>query len=228
MFDELLLICTLGGLIALDKTEAFQSMLSQPLLVGPVVGVVLNDLPNGLLIGVLFQLAYFWVKPIGTATFPDPAMGTVGGASGFVILHRLFPERSNLILLAILLFTVPFSVFAGWSLIKQRQLNSKLLPKADLYAEKVKIRRFGYLLFLALSGSFVRGFVIAGSGVLCVLIFLKPLVELLSFVPELYLQNIEIPIWGFGIGTMIYLFRGKDNLPWCMLGACLGITLILI
>lgn len=228
MFYELLLICTLGGLVALDKTEAFQSMFSQPLFVGPIVGLLLNDLASGLATGVLFQLAYLWVMPIGTAAFPDPALGTVTGSSGFIILNSLFPDRFNLILPIILIFVIPFSLFAGWSLIKQRQLNSRLVPKADLYAEEIRIKRFRYLFFLGLWGSFVRGFLVTASGLLCVLILLKPLVKLFSFVPEPHLMNMEVPIWGLGIGTMIYLFGKKRNLWWGIWGACLGIILILI
>ncbi len=227
MLQELILLSIFGGLVALDKTEACQTMFSQPLLIGPVVGFLLNDLPSGLMIGILFQLAYLWVMPIGTATFPDPAVGTVVGASGFIILTGLFPKSSNLILLLILFFVIPFSLFAGWSLIKQRQLNSKLLPKADLYAERVLISGFGYLFFLGLSGSFFRGFVITGSGILCILVLLKPLIGVLSFFPELYLQDMELPIWGLGIGTMIYLFGRKKNLLWCFWGVCLGIVFLL-
>jgi len=228
MLGQLTLISIFGGLVALDKTETAQTMFSQPLLIGPIVGFLLNDLPSGLIIGILFQLIYLWVMPIGTATFPDPAVGTVVGSFGFVILTDLFPDRSNLIFLLILLFVVPFSLFAGWSLIKQRQLNSKLVQKADLYAEKVKISSFGYLFFLGLSGSFIRGFVITGSGILSMLILLKPLVKLLSFVPELYLKNIELPIWGLGIGTGLYLFGRKKNLLWCIGGATLGIIFLLL
>jgi mannose/fructose/N-acetylgalactosamine-specific phosphotransferase system component IIC len=227
MFQELVLLSIFGGLVALDNTEACQTMLSQPLLIGPVVGLLLNDLPSGLLIGILLQLAYLWVMPIGTPAFPDPAVGSVVGSSGFVILNGLCPDRYGLTLLIILVFVIPFSLFAGWSLIKQRQLNSRLLPRADLYAEGAKTKGFGRLFFLGLSGSFVRGFIVTGSGVLCVLILLKPLLKLLDFIPELYLQNIDVPIWGLGIGTMIYLFGRKTNLVWCIGGACLGMIFIL-
>ncbi|KPL01058.1 MAG: hypothetical protein AMJ91_01825 [candidate division Zixibacteria bacterium SM23_73_3] len=228
MFQELLLISVFGGLVALDKTEAYQTMFSEPLLIGTVVGFLLGDLAGGLTIGILFQLAYLWVMPMGTATFPDPTVGSVVGACGFVILNRLSPDRFHLILLLIFLFVIPFSFFAGWSLIKQRQLNFRLLEEADLYAERVTIKGFGYLFFLALSGSFLRGFVITGTGVLCLLIVLKPLLGLLTFVSELYLENMELTIWGLGIGIMIYLFGRKKNLSWCIGGVCLGIIFLLV
>ena len=52
MFQELILVSMFGGLVALDKTEAFQSMFSQPLVAGPIVGLLLNDLPGGLFVGI--------------------------------------------------------------------------------------------------------------------------------------------------------------------------------
>ena len=228
MLNELILISIFGGLMALDNTEAFQTMVSQPLVIGPLVGFLLGDVSCGLKIGILFQLMAIWVMPIGTATFPDPATGSVVGSCGFIILTRLFPDRTNLILWVILIFVVFFNLFAGWTLIKQRQFNSKLLSKADLYAEKAWIPGFNYLFFLGLSGSFFRGLAVIILGIFCIFVLLKPLVKFLSFIPEGYLQDIELPIWGLGIGTMIHLFGRKRNLTWCLFGVILGIVIILL
>jgi mannose/fructose/N-acetylgalactosamine-specific phosphotransferase system component IIC len=228
MFQELLLVSIFGGLVALDETEAFQTMLSQPLLVGPLVGLLLNDLPAGLIIGVLLQLAYLWVMPMGTAVFPDPAVGAVVGSTGFVILRDSFPNSPNLVLLLVFIFVVPYSLFAGWSLIKQRKLNSKITMRAELYAEGFQFTKFRRLFLLGLSGSFARGFVITGLGILIVVVLVHPLVGLLSLIPDLYLQGVELPIWGLGIGTMIFIFGSRRNLWWCLGGACLGMIFILL
>lgn len=228
MLHELIFVSILGGLVALDRTEALQSMFSQPLIAGPMVGLLLNDLPGGLFIGVLFQLIYLWVMPIGSAAFPDPSVGTVVGAAGFIILRGSFPHNSSLILLLVLVLAIPFSLFAGWTLIKQRQYNSRLLMKADLYAEGGKIGGFGYLLFLGLSGSFVRGFLVTASGVLAILVLLAPFLRALSFAPEALFQRMEIPVWGLGLGGMIYLLGGKKNMLWSLGGAVLGIAFLLL
>jgi len=226
MINELLLISLLGGLVALDNTEAFQTMFSQPLVISPLVGLFLGDLTSGLKIGVLLQLMYLWVMPIGAATFPDSTVGSVVGSCGFIILSGLFPDRGNLILLVILLFVLIFCLFSGWTLIKQRQLNSKLIPKADICAEKARTKGFSSLFFLGLSGSFFRGFVVTGLGILCIFILLKPIVRLLDFIPEQYLQNIELPIWGLGIGTMLNLFAKRRRPLLIMSGMVLGIIFI--
>jgi len=228
MIQELLFVSLFGGLVALDKTEAFQSMFSQPLVAGPIVGLLLNDLPGGLFVGILFQLVYFWVMPIGAATFPDPAVGSVVGAAGYCILRGSFPDNCGLVLLLILAFTVPFSWFAGWTLIKQRQLNSRLLRRADLYAEGGRVGGFDGLLLLGLSGSFVRGLLVTASGILAIFVLLAPLVKALSLAPEVLFQGMEIPVWGVGLGSMIYLFGRKKNILWIVGGAILGIAFLLL
>lgn len=227
MLHELIITCLVGGVVALDETEAGQTLLSQPLLIGPIIGLLLHDLPRGIMIGILLQLMYLWIMPIGSAVFPDPGVGAVVGSSGFIMLCRLYPDRLNLNLLVILIFVIPFSLVAGWSLIKQRQLNSGLIPRADLYAERVNTKKFGHLIWCGLAGSLARGVMVSCLGILCVMILLKPLVGFFSFVPETRVGNMEIPIWGWGIGTMIHLFGRKGNLLWGIGGAGLGILMVL-
>lgn len=228
MQPELILIVLLGGLVALDNTEAFQSMLSQPLFVGPLTGYLLSDLEGGVKIGVLLQMAYLWVMPVGTANFPDPSVGSVVASSGFILLGRLFPERSDLVLTATILFCTPFFVFCGWSLSKQRQLNLGLLIRADACAEQGKTINLRKLFVLALAGSFLRGVFLTVIGLLCIFILLKPIIGLLGFLPNLDHSSIELPVWGVGLGSMIYLFGKKGNLVWSMGGMMLGIILLLV
>jgi PTS system N-acetylgalactosamine-specific IIC component len=225
---ELIMIVLLGGLIALDNTEAFQSMLSQPLLVGPVVGYLLSDLAGGVRIGILLQLAYLWVMPVGTANFPDTSVGSVVGSSGFILLGRLFPDRFDLVLVVIILFSIPFFIFCGWSLIKQRQLNFELLVRADACAEKGGTANLRNLFILALAGSFLRGVALTVIGLLFIFVLLKPIIGLLDFLPDLDFSSIELPVWGVGLGSMIYLFGKKENLLWSVGGIMLGIIILFV
>lgn len=228
MTEEIILVTILGGLVALDKTEAFQTMLSQPLVIGPLVGFLLKDIHSGIKIGILLQLIYLWVVPIGTALFPDPSVGGVVGTFGFIILLRFFPDRADLVLFFTILYVLAVAIFAGWALIRQRRLNRKLIQKADLYAEEGKILEINKLFFLGLLVSFGRGVVITGMGILGVFIFLKSIIEFFSFLPEHFLSGIEIPLLGFGIGTMFHLFGKKKNLLWLGSGLGLGIVFVLI
>ncbi len=228
MQTELILVALLGGVLALDNTEAFQTMLSQPLLVGPAVGLLLSDLEGGLRIGVLLQLAYLWVMPIGTADLPDPTVGSLVGCAGYVLLNRLFPDKPYLLLFLVLLFTIPFSQLCGWGLIQQRRLNQRLLPRADVCAEKADTRGLSWLLLWGLGLSFLRGVVFSVLGLVCILVLLKPLMDLFNPVTDLHLPNLQTALWGWGMGTMIYLFGRKGHLPWSACGVLLGIILLLI
>jgi mannose/fructose/N-acetylgalactosamine-specific phosphotransferase system component IIC len=228
MQTDLVLVALLGGVVALDNTEAFQSMLSQPLLVCPAVGFLLSDLRSGLVMGVLLQLAYLWVMPIGTADLPDPSVGSLTGCAGYVLLTRLLPERPHLLLLLILLFTIAFSQFCGWALIRQRRLNRRLLPKADAYAREGDTRGLSRLFVFALFLSFLRGIALSGLGLACILLVLRPLLSLLNPATDLAFPNLQTALWGWGIGTMIYLFGRKGNLPWTACGLILGVILFFI
>lgn len=228
MTVEIILVIILGGLCALDKTEAYQTMLSQPLVIGGIVGLLLKDLHAGIKIGILIQLVYFWVVPIGTAIFPDPAVGGVVGTFGYIVLLRFFPNRADSVLFFNLLYIVAFSFFAGWTLIKQRQLNLRLIQKADLYAEKGEVSKINKLFFWALFGSFGRGVILTALGIVGVLILVRPIMGFSVSLPEHYLKGIEISFVGFGIGTMFHYFGKRKNLLWLGLGLSLGIVFILI
>ncbi len=228
MTEQLILLCILGGLVALDNTEAFQTMLSQPLFIGPLVGLIFNDIYAGLKIGILFQLIYLWVMPIGTAIFPDPGLGSVVGCAGFILLSRLFPGKANSVLLLLILFVFLFGLFSGWTLVKQRQFNSRLLLRADRYGETVQLRGLDRLFLVALGGSFCRGLVITGWGIFLIFILLKPTLNLPRFIPEQFLNHLELPLWGLGIGAMAHLFGRKRNLPWFFAGTLVGVVILFL
>jgi mannose/fructose/N-acetylgalactosamine-specific phosphotransferase system component IIC len=234
MTEEIILIMILGGLAALDKTEAYQTMFAQPLVIGSIVGFFLKDISTGVKMGILFQLAYLWVIPLGTAIFPDSAMGGIVGTFGFIALSRFFPTRADLVLFFILLYIILFSLFAGWTLIRQRKLNLKLIRKADLYAEKAETspqdpaEKISKLFFWGLLGSFGRGVILTGLGILGLFILVKPIIGFFHFVPSHFFNGIEIPIFGFGVGTMFHFFGKRKNVVWLGVGLSLGIVFLLI
>jgi len=228
MTEEIILITILGGLAALDKTEAYQTMLSQPLVIGSIVGFLLKDLSMGIKMGILFQLTYLWVLPLGTAIFPDPTVGGIVGSFGFITLSQFFPEKTDLVFFFVFLYVVPFSLLAGWSLTLQRKLNLKLIPKVDLDSGKAEISKINNLFFFGLLTSFGRGVILTGLGILGLFILVKSIIGFLSFIPDHYSSGIQIPILGFGIGSMFHFFGKRKNFVWLGLGLGLGIAFILV
>jgi mannose/fructose/N-acetylgalactosamine-specific phosphotransferase system component IIC len=226
MVEGIILVTIFGGLAALDRTEAYQTMLSQPVVIGLMVGLLLKDVQVGIRIGILLQLIYLWVLPIGSAVFPDPAIGGTVGAFGFIALSRLFPERPSSVLFFTLIYTVVFALFAGWTLIKQRELNLKLIRKADFYAKEAQTSKIKTLFWWGLLGSFARGIILSGLGILGVFVLLKPAMGFFVFLPNRYLDGLEIPLLGFGIGTMFHFFGKRKNLAWLVVGLALGVVFV--
>jgi len=228
MVEGIILVTIFGGLAALDRTEAYQTMLSQPLVIGLIVGLILKDIQAGIKIGILLQLIYLWVLPIGSAVFPDPAIGGTVGTFGFIALLRSFPDRSSTVLFFTLVYTAAFTLFAGWTLIKQRELNLKLIRKADFYAKEAQTSKIKTLFRWGLLGSFARGIILTGLGILGVFILIKPVIGLSAFLPDRYLDGLEIPLLGFGIGTMFHFFGKRKNLAWLGVGLALGVVFIFV
>ena len=83
-------------------------------------------------------------------------------------------------------------------------------------------------MLLGLSGSFVRGLLVTSSGILAVFALLAPLVNALSFAPEALFGKMEIPVWGVGLGSMIFLFGRKKNTLWIVGGTIAGVAFTLL
>jgi PTS system mannose-specific IIC component len=102
------LLSLVGGVLSLDKTAAFQTGVSRPIVVGPLTGYLLGDAGAGLMVGVLLELLLIGNLPVGayvpvhetglailvtavTITAFGPGMGAEAGQAGFFGAARLMP-----------------------------------------------------------------------------------------------------------------------------------------
>jgi mannose/fructose/N-acetylgalactosamine-specific phosphotransferase system component IIC len=91
---SVLLLLLLGGWAALDGTAAGQFMISRPLVVGVLAGMLLGDPLTGILTGAILELLHLGALPVGGARLPEPGPATVpavavavvvGGAGGLAL-----------------------------------------------------------------------------------------------------------------------------------------------
>lgn len=54
-----------GGLLSLDRTAAFQTMVSRPVVTAPVIGYLLGDAGAGLVVGITLELLFIGDLPVG-------------------------------------------------------------------------------------------------------------------------------------------------------------------
>ncbi len=90
MFDSVLLgqialVAAVGGLIGLDRTAAGQFMISQPIVAGPLTGLLLGDPAAGFLIGASLELIWLLDLPIGTFVPADSTIAAIAATAVAVI-----------------------------------------------------------------------------------------------------------------------------------------------
>jgi mannose/fructose/N-acetylgalactosamine-specific phosphotransferase system component IIC len=79
-------LTALGALLFLDQWPAVQTMVSRPIVVGPIVGAILGVPADGVLWGAVLESISLAVQPVGAARYPDAALagllGTVAALTG--------------------------------------------------------------------------------------------------------------------------------------------------
>lgn len=78
--EQAALLAILGGVVFLDQWPVLQSMLSRPLVVGALVGIVLDRPTDGVIWGAVFEAIYLGILPIGVARYPDAGLATLAGS----------------------------------------------------------------------------------------------------------------------------------------------------
>ncbi|MBI5236877.1 MAG: PTS sugar transporter subunit IIC [Deltaproteobacteria bacterium] len=65
IFVGALTVSAAGGFMSLDRTAAFQTMVSRPIVAGPVTGYLLSNIEAGLVSGMLLELLFIGDLPVG-------------------------------------------------------------------------------------------------------------------------------------------------------------------
>lgn len=100
------LLVALGAVVFLDQWPAVQSMVSRPIVTGPIVGWILNNPADGVLWGATIEAMQLAVQPVGAARYPDAALaGLLGTTAALTGIHGgAYPAA----------WAVAVAVVAGW------------------------------------------------------------------------------------------------------------------
>lgn len=147
MFTEIIIISLCGSLLCLDRVF-IQAMVSRPVVIAPVIGLLSNHLYAGLMIGALIELIWIDRLPIGTYIPPNDSIAAVVATAVTAIagstLGKVSPE---LIALSVLL-AIPCGILAKQIDVMIVKSNNIMSDKAlaDAQEEDVRaIERKNYL-----------------------------------------------------------------------------------
>lgn len=139
MFTDIIIIALCGSLLCLDRVF-IQAMISRPVVIAPIVGLLLNNLYAGLMIGALIELIWIDRLPIGTYIPPNDSIAAVVATAIAAMagsnLGNISPE---LIALSVLL-AIPCGMLAKQIDVMVVQSNNVMSDKALADAQKGDVR----------------------------------------------------------------------------------------
>ncbi|MBI5683175.1 MAG: PTS sugar transporter subunit IIC [Deltaproteobacteria bacterium] len=97
-----------GGVISLDRSAAFQIMISRPIVAGPLIGIVCGSLTIGIVIGAILELLWIGDLPVGGHIPSHETAAVVIAVAIAASMKGVLPEK-GLIGLCILM-VIPFAV----------------------------------------------------------------------------------------------------------------------
>jgi PTS system mannose-specific IIC component len=140
LFTKIILASFCGGLLCLDRVF-IQAMISRPVIIAPIIGLLLHNPYAGLVIGAFVEL--FWINriPIGTYIPPNDSITAVVATSTAVIAGQKLGGISPHELIAFsILISIPCGILAKQMDILIIKSNDTLSDGALVDAKKNNIR----------------------------------------------------------------------------------------
>lgn len=123
---QALLVALWAGICSLD--DVGPQMIRRPLLTGTVTGLIMGDLPQGLLIGATLELMWMGIGNVGAYSAPDVVTGAIIGTALGI--------SSGGGVAAGIALAIPVALLSQQLLVLCRTANCALVPVAERMAEK--------------------------------------------------------------------------------------------
>lgn len=111
MLTKIILLSFCGGLLCLDRVF-LQAMISRPVVIAPIIGIILNNPYAGLVIGAVVEL--FWIDriPVGTYIPPNDSIVAVLATSIACLADQERGVTSPELIALAVLCAMPFGIIA--------------------------------------------------------------------------------------------------------------------
>ena len=209
MFVKIILISFVGGLLCLDRVF-IQTMISRPIVIAPIIGIILGNPYAGLIIGAILEL--FWIDriPVGIYIPPNDSIAAALAAS-IAILSGQFPGVVTKELMALsILLAIPFGILVKKVDVKIMESNNLLSDQALEAAKTRDIRAIERKTYLGLAKVFlfyVVGLFILQSILIPMLIWLYPKLPA-EINAMLSLTYYFLPLLGIAVAINTIKLRG--------------------
>jgi len=181
-----------GGLLCLDRVF-IQAMISRPIIVAPVVGLLLGNPYAGLIIGAILEL--FWIDriPIGIYIPPNDSITAALAASMAILTGQALGVVTRELMALSILLAIPCGIVAKKVDVKIVESNDHLSDQALLEAKDLNIRGIERKTYLGLAKVFLF---------YVVFLFILQII----FVPALIWIYPQLPVEINAMLSMVYYF----------------------
>ena len=140
---QILLIAIITFVAAIDQFSFLES-LYQPIVMGPVVGLILGDVQTGLIIGGSYQLMTIGSMPVGGAQPPNAVIGGIMATVFGITMNISEPQ-------AALALAIPFALLGQYAVTIVFTVTSGFMAKADKFAEEADTKGIEHLNYLTMT-----------------------------------------------------------------------------
>jgi mannose/fructose/N-acetylgalactosamine-specific phosphotransferase system component IIC len=152
---EVLFLSFLASLFSLDVTAFGQFMISRPIVVAPIIGFLLGDIKTGLWAGMILELIWVNVIPMGAAIPPDT---TAVAVLTTVWSITTFAGQRGAVVLCLLL-AVPAGILFRQVDIALRNYNVQVMHWIEQGVAAGREQRINHGIMIGIALFFVKAFV---------------------------------------------------------------------
>lgn len=212
-----MLLALLGAFISVDTTDLLQGMFHQPLAACTLVGAVLGRPLEGAYFGALLQLLSLGELPVGGALFRDVGTVAVGVTAGALMALGGGAAQLGFAGIVVVLLAMPLGWVGGLLVHRQREFQSRFLPKIVAAVEAGRPHILRRYLCLGIGYSAIRGAVTATAAALLTLLLLN-LLGSMPIAGGVKPYALLAGMFGVGLGVLFELLDGRDAWAWVTAG----------
>lgn len=169
LFWSVVAVSLAGGFLHLDRTAAFQFLVSRPLVASAVTGLILGDVQTGLLAGMVIELLWLGAQPFGTALPPDDTVVAVAAPAAGILAGKMLGSTGVPLLCLSVLAALPLSEAGRLLDVGVRRINGVFMDRAKAAAKRGDTRGVALQNISGLVSFFLFFTVLTAAGVLAVL-----------------------------------------------------------
>lgn len=225
-----LLLGIAGAVLHLDRTYVLQVMISRPLIASTIAGAILGDVPVGLSAGMILELLWLGIQPLGTSIPPHDTLVSLVVPSVAILSQRIIdaPEMSTPagIIAVSLLLSLPLGEVGRIADIRLRKKNGVMLTEVRDEIGSGDIAPVARKVFRSIGAAGVWFFVLS---FISVALMTMILVLVIPLIPDRLWTGLEIICFSipiFGVVSIIAAGMSPVRFGAAFLTACVAFFLL--